>query len=171
MTNECGSVQLRNSRELSEVKIIESIIGLLYKLSGWIFIICDILIKTNCSWHISSWTYIQCKHFTRKSRLWKDSICLVLKIIHYLEVAVPLLYFKFKQTRIRQCETLGPPSAGNLWELQWWLSARVSRELLLLLGLPTRGAWRRGGCSMDLYVPRCLQEGTEPHVSPHSAAT
>ena len=52
MTDKWVSVQLVNGGELSEERIIESIIGLLYKLSGQIFIICDILIKNNCSWHI-----------------------------------------------------------------------------------------------------------------------
>lgn len=52
MANERVSVQLVNRGELSVGRIIESIIGLLYKLSGQIFIICDILIENNCSWHI-----------------------------------------------------------------------------------------------------------------------
>lgn len=55
VTNGCVSAQLGNTfRGLSEGKIIESIIGLLYKLPGQIFIICDILIKNNCSWRVSS---------------------------------------------------------------------------------------------------------------------
>lgn len=52
MTNERVSVWLVNRGELSEGRIIESIIGLLYKLSGQIFVIRDTPIKNNCSWHI-----------------------------------------------------------------------------------------------------------------------
>lgn len=100
MTNEWVSVQPMNSGELSEGRIIESIIGLLYKLSGQIFIICDILIKNNCSWHIF-FLNIQPEQFSRKSRLWKGSICLMLRLSHYLEVVISLLKVKIRETTIR----------------------------------------------------------------------
>lgn len=150
MTNEWVSVQLVNSGELSEGRIIESIIGLLYKLSGQIFIIHDILIKTNCSWHIF-FLSIQPEQFSRKSRLWKGSICVILRISHYLEAVISLLQVKIRQTTIRWCETLGLPSAGSSWELQWWPNASFSHVIS-----STSHLWTRAWVRLPKH-PKCLQ--------------